>query len=83
MTTSLKKKTTTNNIILNENAILNESATRFAASLFDLGNIIDNSYRAVTIAPNIDVRLINKANTPKSSGEYNLVKIGLIAIGNA
>ncbi|KHD27988.1 hypothetical protein LH67_13935 [Xenorhabdus nematophila] len=47
------------------------------------GSIIANSYLPVDITENIVTRDVNSASTPKSSGVYNLVKIGLIAIGIA
>ena len=49
----------------------------------DFGNTIASSYLKFEIVPKIVDIAINKANTPKSSGEYIRVKIGEIAKGKA
>ena len=59
------------------------NATILIASSSFFGSIIANSYLPLTIVPNIVVIATNNANYPKSSGEYILVRIGLIATGIA
>jgi hypothetical protein len=66
-----------------EKVIIKPNANMFIASSSSLGNTIASEYRPWTIVPNIDVIAMNNANTPKSSGAYNLVSIGEIAIGIA
>jgi len=44
---------------------------------------IDNSYRPATSEPNNTANAKYKAKVPKSEGEYNLVNMGLMAIGMA
>ena len=53
-----------------------------ASSSF-FGSIIAISYLPVAIVPNMETIAINKANTPKFSGVYILVRMGVIAIGIA
>ena len=79
----LKIMTTINNTELMNVAINKERAKRFKASEFFSGSIIAISYRPVTKIARMLVILRYKAKTPKSSGEYILVKIGVIAIGIA
>ena len=63
--------------------IINANINTLAASLSRFGSIIAISYFPVTIDEKILVKLKYNAKTPKSFGLYNLVKIGLIAIGMA
>ena len=63
--------------------MIKPNATILIASSSFFGSIIANSYLPLTIVPNIVVTAKNNANNPKSSGEYILVKIGLIATGIA
>jgi hypothetical protein len=80
---SWNKITTINNTLDKHKAINKPKAAILIASSSFFGSIIANSYRPFAIDPNIEVIATNKANTPKSFGLYNLVKIGLIAIGIA
>jgi len=66
-------------MILINIAILN----RTSAVLSSFSNGIASSYFKVTKSPKIDTIDRYAENIPKSLGEYNLAKIGLIKIGIA
>ncbi len=55
----------------------------FMASFFDFGSIMAESYLPEAITLKMIVIAEKIAKTPKSSGEYSLVKIGLTIIGIA
>ena len=59
------------------------SAATFIASRSSWGSKIANSYLPHEIFPSREVMPMNKANTPKSSGVYKRVRIGVIATGMA
>ena len=69
--------------MLTHNVVIPDSTTRLMASSSFFGSIIASSYLPVETTDMIDTMLIYIANTPKSSGVYILVSIGLIAIGIA
>ncbi len=60
-----------------------DKTTKLAPSLSSFGNMIASSYLPVEITAIIAVTERKTARTPKSSGEYNRVKIGEIKIGTA
>ena len=69
--------------VAKEVEIIKPKAARFIAVSSFSGSTIANSYLPVAIELKIVHIARNNAKTPKSSGEYRRVKIGLTEIGRA